>query len=145
MARLVVILVTAFAMLLPLPARCALCSTGADMCSRCVAADTDKAASRSATRDCCQRPATPEERCVSDSATQTVQHSSTGCGCGASPDDRTFPTEQQLAPTQDQLAAIPTAATSFADNSAQIDAAAFTSAGLPPLIPHRILHCSWLI
>jgi hypothetical protein len=58
---------------------------------------------------------------------------------------RTAPPVDKLAPSAELIAGVAPAADLIADPSAHQAFAALTPADLPPSIPHRILHCSWII
>jgi hypothetical protein len=130
-------------MLLPLPARCASCAAGAENCPRC-AAKADNAAGHTVAGACCERRASAGSTCI-----HGVAHSdrvgADDCTCVVSPVQRALPREKLAMPTQDLLAALPFAALLPADIATENDFVAIKAVGLAPSIPHRILHCSWLI
>jgi hypothetical protein len=153
-ARSVVVLATAVAFLLPLPARCASCSTGHDRSTPCaaqVAASLRSKIRRGEDADshihpptCCDRQAAGTAS-TDRVATNSVHQSQHACGCGASSVPRTSPPIEKftaspelsagLAPVADLPFAPPAGATSTSDDTR----------AAPPPIPHRILHCSWII
>jgi hypothetical protein len=141
-ARSMVAFATALAMLLPLPARCAACSTSAGNCPRCAATIAEHK-TRSAERPCCKHStATSDQFSHSDSA-RSLSHHSPRCGCGVSPLHRTVPPKDQLPAGHDfDAAPYRLFETSLEPRFATIAA---TRPDLPPPLPHRILHCSWLI
>jgi hypothetical protein len=67
------------------------------------------------------------------------------CGCNVRPVDRTNVSTEQQGSVQDHLAALPSVQPFFVDAASGIDFAAAAFANLPPPVPHRILHCSWII
>jgi hypothetical protein len=158
--RSAVLLAVAVGLVLPAPARCASCAAGGGDCTMCLAKD---AAKISAVRSCCQR----QEKAEADVAFGPVDRIKslsspspcplpTGegcgvrahtCGCRLSPVDRTnAPAERQLTVfTSHSLAAMP-ATLPLVDDAASSIFAAITAFGeLPPPVPHRVLHCCWII
>jgi hypothetical protein len=143
-ARSLIGLVTALAVMLPLPARCASCSTGGE-CPRCAAAKPDKESSRHVPGFCCQRRAAADDRLLTDVAVGVLQDDPSTCGCGVRPTHRTAPPAKELTLSPELIYAFAPTAFLPANPSANALAAAITLADLPPPIPHRILHCSWVI
>jgi hypothetical protein len=154
-ARSMVALATAVALLLPLPARCAACSAGADRCQQCAShvaeslqakicrgQDSD---STNQARPCCQRHTTADSPDTASFAAASAGQTYHPCGCGVRPVSRTnqsverFSASPELSAGLVSVAAVPPApATGTA-------AAGDFVVSLAPSIPHRILHCSWII
>jgi hypothetical protein len=139
--RAAIIAATAVAMLLPLPARCAACSTSAGNCPRCDTANTDRQPVPDPSA-CCKHRSADRQTPAADAAHHVSQHSPQ-CGCGVHPPQRTKPSTERVLDGQD-LTASPT---EFASSSVEprLVANFINGSILPPPIPHRILHCSWLI
>jgi hypothetical protein len=136
-------LVAAFALLLPLPARCASCAASHDQCPRCSAAKAgDQGSPTDSVRSCCQhRSETP----ATDNGVSGEQ-SHPLCGCGFESAPRNTQPTAKASITADVMAAAPALATIPSNlNAAGASATATSIASLPPPIPHRILHCSWII
>jgi hypothetical protein len=148
------ILAAAIALLLPPPARCASCATGNDRCPSCathaaasghVAEFVRNSDSHEPTHACCRRNVESDSTPSASTSTNSVQPSQHACGCGVHSAPRTVP------PVAKALA------------SPDLNAEAIVAVDLPrllaatgpvtadfvlsdaPLIPHRILHCSWII
>ena len=143
-ARSAVVFAAALAMLLPLPARCAACPTNAGAnCARCAAANADDAKSR-APRPCSRHRAKSGDEAAAGDLIRSVSNHALHCGCHARPVHRTLPPSEQLVLVPDLFAALPVLPLPAAIE-AHPGAVALTLGDLPPPIPHRILHCSWLI
>jgi hypothetical protein len=140
--RFAVILTAAMALLLPSPARCDGCGAGASECPHCVAAKSNVATTPA--RPCCQ-PRTATNCDTSLASSRCVQVHTAPCDCSVRPADRAWvPAERQLS-VQDILATLPVAQPLQLDagNHSILAVAAFGD--LPPPVPHRVLHCSWII
>jgi hypothetical protein len=140
--RSAIALATALALLLPFPARCAACSTGHDRCPRChhEAEFLQNSTPAGQAHSCCQHRATTKSP-AANAAIHPGQHA---CGCAMDQAPRTAANEK-FSPSHELstgLVATVGVSTSPADGSARVlDAAP----AVPPPIPHRILHCSWII
>ncbi|MCI0331695.1 MAG: hypothetical protein L0228_00540 [Planctomycetes bacterium] len=171
-ARTAVALAAALALLLPLPARCASCSSGDDRCPRCAAAQVAESlrskirrgedsnlrlgetqphrdshsASRRDASTCCQRRESAHSAPTSGAAVGTAKHVLHTCGCRLLPVQRTTPPVEKVNSSPELVAGLSLVAI-LPLNPSACDASAgdFTLANLPPPIPHRILHCSWII
>jgi hypothetical protein len=140
--RFAVILTAVMAMLLPSSARCDGCGTGKSECPHCVAAKSNTATTPA--RPCCQRQTATN--CDTSLATsKCVAVHTVPCECTVRPADRAWvPVERQFS-IQDTLATLPIAQPLHLDavNHGILAVAAFDA--LPPPVPHRVLHCSWII
>lgn len=141
-ARPAIVLATALAVLPPLPALCAACSTEAS-CSNCASANDSTATNRHSARPCCQDYVST--LVAGSDLACFVQHASSHCSCGPPPAQRTLPQREELAPTHDLVGSLSCTNAHYAATDAHNIAAALAPADRPPPIPHRILHCSWLI
>jgi hypothetical protein len=75
-----------------------------------------------------------------------VQRSRHACGCGFRHVPRsTPPVEKTLISPELSAGLIATAVSSVAPSIQETTTGDLTLAALPPRIPHRILHCSWII
>jgi len=140
--RCAIILAAAVALALPIPARCASCAAGASECAHCRAAS--KTATPSGTRPCCQRH-TATHGAVAAEATNCVHVQSRTCGCNIQPVDRTYASADQRVSVSDHLAALPSVQPLLFNATRGRNSAATAFTDLPPPVPHRILHCSWII
>jgi hypothetical protein len=136
-----IVALTAATFALPLPARCAGCSGVSQDPTHCSAPSESESASNA--QSCCARHAAPRTIAATSDNCDRIQSQS--CGCNVRPVDRTIVAGEQQTTLPQLLAVLPagddvlSASTQF-----QIQAApAFAS--LPPPVPHRILHCSWII
>jgi hypothetical protein len=142
--RTAVIIAAGLALLLPLPARCAPCIASAGQCPRCVAADGGENAEQSAPIACCQQEAA-QATITSAIAANQLDYRAHACGCVVRSMPRSVPAVEKLVSSAELLVAH--WAADFADNPS-INAAlpgVPTPADSPPSVPHRILHCSWII
>jgi len=139
-ARFAVVLSAAMALLLPAPARCDGCGTGKTNCPHCVAAVAT--APIAPARPCCQNH-TANHRGIANPACEQVR--TAPCSCCIRPADRAWaPAETQIS-TQEILAALPAGQPLQLSVTSASIAAVAALADLPPPVPHRILHCSWII
>jgi hypothetical protein len=129
-------------LVLPAPARCASCSTSGHHCAKCKAASESE--SKPAGGSCCERDAEVETSAALGLGDCLSVQTRT-CGCWFSPVERTnAPGERQLS-ISDIFPALP-AATPIVDDAARSALQATAVFGdLPPPVPHRILHCTWII
>jgi hypothetical protein len=67
------------------------------------------------------------------------------CNCNLRPADRTAIGNEQRISESPQPIALTSSAPLFAVASSSIYIAVTASANLPPPVPHRVLHCSWII
>jgi hypothetical protein len=145
-AQWMVVLTTALALLLPLPARCASCATAQDGCPRCIAATAEAEAAAGPARSCCERRNSTESPPDSNSDSTTLAQSHHTCGCSLQPVQRNVPPTEKASIGLElnaglvQAVALPTTAPLATGAASACEASA-----LPPPIPHRILHCSWII
>jgi hypothetical protein len=139
--RFAVILTAAMAMLLPSPARCNGCGTGKNECPHCVAAKLNAVSTPA--RPCCQRQ-TATNCDVSLASSTCIGMHTAPCDCSVHPADRAWVVERQIS-VPDILATLPIAQPlqQGAGNHSILAVAAFDD--LPPPVPHRVLHCSWII
>lgn len=140
--RRTVILAAAVALIVPLPARCASCSAGATDCSQCQDAHPSTAAP--VHRSCCERYAlasrntTPAANCPAHVRSKT-------CGCNLQTPDRTNVTADRQIVASDLVATLPHVQPFLTVDAGQINRNAVANENGPPPVPHRILHCSWII
>jgi hypothetical protein len=144
--RFTAILVAAIT-LLPVPGRCASCSIGTEQCSRCTANRHEPPSpTKSEPAACCERHASESARTTAaDDACNDagVRHV---CGCSLRPAHRTTPSIDKTSVAPELNAGLVLATISPIYLSATSSpAVALDLAALPPPIPHRILHCSWII
>ena len=140
--RSAVIIAASVALLLPLPARCLSCSFGEADCTRCQAAHSTT--SQPTHRGCCEHPASANRTTAQDTSCQTPVQSQT-CGCNLQGPDRTYvAAERQIVPV-DLVAILPSPQPLLAADPGHTDWIAGSYGNLPPPVPHRILHCSWII
>jgi hypothetical protein len=140
--RTAVILTAAIAMLLPSPARCDGCATGKSDCPHCIAAQANTPTSP--VRPCCQRHAATTHT-TAVAVNHCTQLRSVPCSCCARPADRAWvPSERQIS-TQEILFALPASQPLELDIARENFVAVAAIADLPPPVPHRVLHCSWII
>jgi hypothetical protein len=140
--RFAVILTAAMAMLLPSSARCDGCGTSESECPNCVAARLNAATTPA--RPCCQRQ-TAADPATSLALSKCVAVHTAPCDCSVRPADRAWvPVERQLS-IQDILETLPIAQPLHLDAGNHSILAVAALADLPPPVPHRVLHCSWII
>jgi hypothetical protein len=143
-ARWVLALAAGIAMLMPLPARCLACVAAAGTCPHCVAANP-ATETPPAPKACCQHRTTQAASPIADVDAPTVKHAAHACGCILRTAPRTVPTVEKLILSANQVA-VHGAAACVANPSINSAAASVRAPGdLPPSVPHRILHCSWII
>jgi hypothetical protein len=139
--RTALVVAAALAMLPPLPARCASCATENGNCTHC---KSGRAARHQG--PCCQGNAADGQSSLAQHNTQAGQRGAADCACELQPAPRAVSQSGKfsLASPWDATLVSPSAlpASLSAYDTAR---AASTRAGLPPPVPHRILHCSWLI
>jgi hypothetical protein len=144
-ARAAVALLTVLATLLPLPARCAACSNRLNTgCTRCAAARPAKPPCRTRHAGCQPKGPLVVDACCVDRSIECSAHYTPCCGCSVRPADRVPPSADRglvvrdlLAPT-DHMAPI-------AKFEIGVSNLLLRAGRLAPSIPHRILHCIWLI
>lgn len=140
--RCAVILTAAVALILPLPARCASCSVGASDCSHCQTAQSS--ATLPAHRSCCERHADPD-RNATLSANCSCHVQSKTCGCNLQAPDRAVIGADRQIIASDLIATLPNVQPLPTIDAGQINRIAAANESVPPPVPHRILHCSWII
>jgi hypothetical protein len=140
--RRAVILAAAVALMAPLPAHCASCSAGATDCSHCQAAQPT--ATRPVHRSCCDRHAVASHKSISIANCSSQVQSKT-CGCKLQTPDRTYVAADPQIIASDLIATLPTAPPLATIDAGQINPIATAHDNLPPPVPHRILHCTWII
>lgn len=140
--RSAVIIAAAVALIVPLPARCLSCFPGEADCARCKAGQL--IASHPARRSCCEHRANDSRTTTQNAGCQTQVQSHT-CGCNLQLPDRTYvAAERQIAPA-DLVAILPSLEPLLAADPRGADSVAGSYGDLPPPVPHRILHCCWII
>jgi hypothetical protein len=142
--RSVVALATSFALLLPLPARCAPCSAGNDHCPH-VAESLRDSDSNEKAHICCQRHTTINSTPTATAAPHSVHQNLHTCGCVVRPAPRTTPLVEKFTASPELVAGLPSAAYAPSSLTAATAPTGVTSLPTPPPIPHRILHCSLII
>ena len=140
--RRAVILAAAVALILPLPAHCASCSPGASDCSRCQAARAN--ATVPVHRACCERHAIPSPQATSIANCSSHVQSKT-CGCNMQVPDRAYVAADRQIIAPDLIATLPSVQPLPTIDAGQINQIAAANENAPPPVPHRILHCSWII
>lgn len=146
--RSAVALATAVALLLPLPTRCASCATSQGQCPRCVHhfGESLRGSQLATPRTCCQELASTQSAANASNASPSVQQSQHTCGCGFHQAPRSTPPVEKTSISLEQSAGL--VATPFSPAAPSIletPASDITLAALIPTIPHRILHCTWII
>jgi hypothetical protein len=141
--RPLAVLAAAVPLLLPLPARSAACpaTVGRD-CPHCAAAGARH--SISSTSACCQHRAASRHESADDDSIHSVSNHLPRCGCTITPIHRTVPTTDRLLLPLDLAADLPYLAVTSGSPPRCLPLATAPE-NLPPAIPHRILHCCWLI
>jgi hypothetical protein len=143
-ARIAGVLLTAAAVLLPLPASGFACSRGPSDCPRC-AAVAKEAASKPKPSSCCRRHAAARRvESLEQSDDSGQQRGNAECCC-KQPAELPLQTAPVSAPSTELVAGLPTYFASIAAAPADLSAAPIDPADLYPRIPHCILHCSWQI
>jgi hypothetical protein len=132
---------TAATFALPLPARCAGCSGGHQDPSHCSAPSESK--SSSSAHSCCARHAAPPKSVATSDNCDRIQ--SQTCGCNVRPVDRATVAGEHQTTLPQLLAVLPARDIVLSDSTQFQIQAAPAFASLPPPVPHRILHCSWII
>jgi hypothetical protein len=144
--RLAVIFALGVALLLPTPGKCASCLFALGSCPHCAASKALEPTEQAPTKSCChQQTACESSPPAAASATSVVTSGHRVCGCSVQSAPRAVPTVVKLvSPADDVAATFPTAVVT--DQIIHQSAASVLSLGeLPPSVPHRILHCSWII
>jgi hypothetical protein len=140
--RSAVIIAASVALILPLPARCLSCSHGDANCTRCQTAHSDNA--QPAHRSCCEHRAEVKRIAAQAAACQSHIQSKT-CACKMQVPDRTYVTAERQSVPSDLAAILPAAQPLLAADPGRTDWVTAPYGNLPPPVPHRILHCSWII
>ena len=140
--RRAVILTAAAALIVPLPASCASCSAGATDCSRCQAAQAT--ATAPIHHSCCKRHAVASRHATSIANCSSNVQSKT-CACNFQVPDRTYVATDRQTIAPDLVATLPAPQPLLTIDAGQINLIAAAHDNLPPPVPHRILHCSWVI
>jgi hypothetical protein len=140
--RRAVILAAAVALIVPFPAQCASCSTGAPNSSRCQAAQS--IGIPPAHRSCCNRDAIASRQATSIADCSNHVQSKT-CGCNLQTPDRTYVAADRQTIASDLIATLPSVQPLLTIDAGQFNPIAAAHDNLPPPVPHRILHCSWII
>jgi hypothetical protein len=135
-------LLTAVTLVLPLPARCANCTTASTDCPHCAAAKLEAQPHSDSTRPCCVRNAADQKNI----ATCTYhQIEARACDCSVHPVERVIVSSEQKATLHELLTAFSSIAPVLSDSTDSLLHSIPAFASLPPPVPHRILHCSWVI
>ena len=132
---------TAVALILPLPARCLGCVAETSNCSHC--ATQASAAKASPVKSCCARNSSTSQHLATNDNCDRVQTRT--CGCSIQPVDRTPATSDQHSTLPELLAALPSVELVLSGSTQSQLQSIPAFASLPPRVPHRILHCSWVI
>jgi len=140
-ARRTAVLVAALAIMLPLPSRCTACTTGHDHCAKCAAENTS---TEQPAASCCRAHA-PQSQDTSGARSLTLGHAGHTCGCGMQSVPPTTPPQKSLTIAAPELAALATPTGFDIATLSPLPSRAFEVAPLAVPIPHRILHCSWII
>jgi hypothetical protein len=161
--RSALIIAAAVALILPLPARCLSCSSGDADCTTAVRGSPDPAPpptaglqpciryraphssiSPPARRSCCEHRNFANRTAAQAAACQSHIQSKT-CGCKLQVPDRTYVAAERQTVPADLVAIFPALQPIFAADSGHADWVTAAYGNLPPPVPHRILHCSWII
>jgi hypothetical protein len=137
-----VFIAASVALILPLPPNCLSCSLGDADCTRCHAAHSTIA--QSAHRSCCEHRPGANRVVASNGNCQSHVQSKT-CGCKLQVPDRTYVASERQTVPADLVAILPSAQPLLAADPGHADWGTATDGNLPPPVPHRILHCSWII
>ena len=135
-----VALFLASALILPLPAHCASCDAGAVNCSQCELAAANN---QHSVLPCCERHAAADAHSVRGND-NCVGWQSRTCNCNIRPIDRSVVSIEQVS-IADHFAISHAPAPLLAEAPSSFEIAARGFANLPPPVPHRVLHCSWII
>lgn len=146
-ARQAVVLAAAVALLLPFPGHCSACTGGKSECPHCRSLGGRSLPGEARLPACCQRKqATTERKLAEPTGSDCVQVQSRACNCHIKPLDRALATAQERATNSSELSVIlPSLGVASLLSAGEPDRAAVLQTDLPPPVPHRILHCSWII
>jgi hypothetical protein len=140
--RHTVVIAAAVALMMPLPAHCASCAAGATDCSQCQEAHPSAAAPIH--RSCCERHAIASRNATPAANCPTHVQSKT-CGCNMQAPDRTYVAADQQLIAPELIATLPNVQPLPTIDAGQITRITAASEHAPLPVPHRILHCSWII
>jgi hypothetical protein len=140
--RRVLLFAIAVALVLPPPARCARCTGGAANCSHCAAATTEPAPAPAAHACCHDRITQPT---ATDSLAGCHQDEVGKCNCNLRPIDRTGLSVERQSIAPELVATLPSVPPILATIANATESDLVSNADLPPPLPHRVLHCSWII
>jgi hypothetical protein len=130
----------AIALILPPPAHCLCCDTLVTSSSSCPVATLGT----QAPRPCCQQHAA-HRSLASTNSNGCARLQSRTCNCSVRATDRSAVTDEPRHSDAHPSIAINTSAPLYAITFSNIAWAVTASANLPPPVPHRVLHCSWII
>lgn len=138
----------ALPLILPVPGRCAPCTTEADRCPSCASGHMDLQPSPNTDhqRSCCERNSVSTRTADID----RLHASGTGhdhhCGCSMQPMDRTqAPLKSTTTSPEWNAVVVPGSFDVFTLPTGGAVPVALDAAELRTSIPHRILHCTWII
>jgi len=140
--RSTVIIAAGVALILPLPARCMSCSVGEINCAHCQSTHANP--SPTAHRSCCEQHAIASHQSASTGRCSSQLQSKT-CGCKLQAPDRTYVAADRQIIAPDLVALLPPTQPLLSADASQVTRYDETLGNLPPPVPHRILHCSWII
>jgi hypothetical protein len=138
--RYAIAYVAAIALILPPPAHCLCCGTLVTNVASCPMASLGVQTER----PCCQKH-TAHHSLASTNSDGCARLQSSTCNCSIRTTDRSAVSDEQRHTDAPQSVAIFTSASRFATTSNAAYSAVTASANLPPPVPHRVLHCSWII
>jgi hypothetical protein len=133
----------AIGIITPAPGLCASCTfASASSSQRHVNHKNDPARAH---QTCCTRHTLNRTAAVQLASTHCKSIHSQSCHCNRRQADPANRATEPIASTGNQLAALPPARAAAILNSSELSFALPTIGDAPPPIPHRILHCSWII
>lgn len=144
--RRAISVVTALAVLFPLPALGSSCGIGAGDCPHCTATLVSAEKPSTQPEACCRTSEGSNRSVHASHSNAATEHASDDCSCHILP---IWPASQpapQISRAVETFAA-PTQGAIFAPRWPELGARLVDSwlGRVPSAIPHRILHCSWLI
>jgi len=130
--RLAAVVAVAIAIALPAPAHCAVCTSSNGGHADCLIS-ANAVAKKSAIHPCCAKHTASPDSCFTPQP----------CGCQPEPANQAI-AERQISVT-DTMATLPSVQPLLAIAGGPIHRIAAANENVPLPVPHRILHCSWII
>jgi hypothetical protein len=137
-----IVIVGSMALILQPPAQCWSCSLG--LPNRVQSSAHQQQPGQPTLHGCCQNSATARPASVAAGNCEAHIKSNT-CGCKFQASQRTYVAAERLIVPPDSMAILPSAQPFVAADTRNAEWLAGSSSDLPPPVPHRILHCSWII